>query len=137
MNSENTYTQRNQSNSKKVMLWSMLWAFTLLLAAASAKLFGPLSLAFIVIVVLSHVFFAGMALKAHKVWLRGLDEFQKQIQLYSMAFTLGMTWIVVILMQLLDILDVLEVGENHLVFLSVMMAVTGAIGTMVSMRKSS
>lgn len=137
MNTQDNYETRTQSNSKSVMVWSMLWAFTLLIAAASARFLGSLNLVLVVLLILSHVFFAGMALKAHKVWLKGLDDFQKQIQLYSMAFTLGMTWITVILMLLLDILGVQEISKIHLVFLSVFMAVISAVGTVINMKKAA
>ena len=137
MNNQETYTKRNMTNSVSVVKWSMLWAITLVIAAALNRFMGPLSFVIIAGLVVVHLVFAFGALKAHQVWLRGLDEFQKQIQLHSMAFTLGMTWIAVILMMLLSSLELMEIGQNHLVFLSVYMAIVGAIGTVFNNRKSS
>lgn len=137
MNAQDSYVKRNLSNSMSVVKWSMLWAVTLVIAAALNRFMGPLSFVIIAGLIIVHLVFAFGALKAHQVWLRGLDEFQKQIQLHSMAFTLGMTWIAVILMMLLSSLDLIEIGQNHLVFLSVYMAVVGAIGTLFNNRKSS
>jgi hypothetical protein len=89
------------------------------------------------IFILVHLSCALGALRAHQVWLKGLDELQQQIQLYSMAFTLGLTWIAITLLLLLSSAGIFEIGKFHLPILAVVMAVVGTLGSLIGMRKAS
>ncbi len=136
MKSEN-YAQRNCKNTRSVLLWSFLWGFSLLVAVFALKFWWPQSIAMLSILILVHLSCALGALKAHQVWLKGLDELQQQIQLHSMAFTLGLTWIAITFLMLLSSTGIFEIGQFHLPILAVVMAVVGAVGNLVGMRKAS
>lgn len=135
-NSEN-YTQRDFKNSRSVLVWSFLWGFSLVLAGLAVKFWWPQSIVVLVISILVHLACALGALNAHQLWLKGLDEFQRQIQLHSMAFTLGLTWVAIMFMLLLSSTGILEVGKFHLPILTVVMAVVGTLGNLIGMRKAT
>lgn len=136
MNSEN-YTQRSGRNARLVLLWSIAWGFSLVAACFLLKFWWPQNKVMLAILVLVHGSCALGALKAHQVWLRGLDELQQQIQLHSMAFTLGITWIAITILLLINSASLLDIGDFHLPILAVLMAVVGTVGNLIAMRKAS
>ncbi|WP_111977113.1 hypothetical protein [Algibacillus agarilyticus] len=131
------YTQRNTSNSKSVLIWSFLWGLSLIIAGLAVALWWPNNTTVLVISIILHLSFAVGALKAHLLWLKGLDELQQKIQFQSMAFTLGLTWIALLLMLLLNMANVIEVSMFHISLLTVGMAVSSAVGNFIGMRKAS
>jgi hypothetical protein len=136
MSAEN-YTQRSVKNARSVLVWSFLWGFSLVIAGLALKFWWPQSYVMLAIFILVHLSCALGALRAHQVWLKGLDELQQQIQLHSMAFTLGLTWIAITLLLLLSSAGIFEIGKFHLPILAVVMAVVGTLGSLIGMRKAS
>jgi hypothetical protein len=132
--SEN-YTQRNAKNAQSVLIWSLLWGVSLVLACLAFKFWMPQSSTLLIISVIVHISCALGALKAHQVWLKGLDELQQHIQLHSMAITLGLTWIAITLLMLLSFAGILDIEKFHLPILAGVMAVVGPLATFVGMRK--
>lgn len=136
IDSEN-YTQRSAENAQSVLIWSVLWGLSLALTCLAFKFWWPQSNALLAISIVVHLSCALGALRAHQVWLKGLDELQQQIQLHSMAFTLGLTWIGLTLLLLLSSTGAIEIGKLHLSILAVTMAVVGVLGNFIGMKKIS
>ncbi len=136
MNLEN-YTQRNVANVRSVLVWSFLWGLSLIIACLALKFWWSQSYAMLAIFMVAHIACALGALKAHQVWLKGLDELQQQIQLHSMAFTLGLTWIAITSLLVLSSAGLIEVEKFHLPILAVVMAVVGTLGNFIGMRNAS
>lgn len=132
-----SYTQRNVANVRSVLVWSVLWGFSLIIACLGLKFWWSQSYAMLAIFMVVHIACALRALKAHHVWLKGLDELQQQIQLHSMAITLGLTWIAITSLLVLSSAGLIEVEKFHLPILAVVMAVVGTLGNFIGMRNAS
>lgn len=131
------YEQRNYKTGLAVIIWSTLWIFSFGIAGVAVNLWWRQNNAVLIISIVVHLACAIGALKAHQLWLRGLDEFQRQIQLHSMAYTLGLTWIAVMFMLLLSSTGTLVIGGSHLAILTLFMAVSGVLSYFIAMRKAS
>lgn len=132
-----SYAQKNFKNTRSVLAWSILWGSSLVMTCLALKFWWPQSNAVLAIGIVVHLSCALGALKAHQIWLKGLDELQQKIQLHSMALTLGLTWIGITLLLLLSSTGTVKIGTIHLAILAVVMAVVGALGNLFGMRKTS
>lgn len=131
----NKYDTTNVKNSVSVLLWSVAWAGSMLLAIVGFKFFWSESKWLIGLSIGLHLVFALFALRAHFVWLENIDELMRGIQLKSAAFTLGIVWMVVIVMLLLNSIGWLPVHDGHLVLLTLIMAIVMPLSTFFGMRK--
>ena len=131
------YSQRNIKNSKSMMIWSALWGGSLAAACFAFKFWWYQNELVFIIAVIIHLGCAIGALKAHQTWLKGLDELQQKIQLHSMAFTLGVTWIGITLLLLVSTSGFIKIDAFYLPILAGVMAVVGVIGNLIGLRKVS
>jgi hypothetical protein len=133
----NNYTQRNLKNTISVLVWSILWAGSLVAACYALKFWWPQNEVMLILAAIVHLGCALGALKAHQNWLKGLDELQKKIQLHSMALTLGVTWMGITLLVLVSSSSVVEFEKFYLPALAVVMVIAGTLGNIIGMRKAS
>ena len=136
VNADN-YTQRNFKSTKSVLAWSILWAGSLVVACFALKFWWPQDAVMLILAAIIHLGCALGALKAHQNWLKGLDELQQKIQLQSMALTLGVTWIGLTLLLLVSSAGIVNLEKFYLPALAVVMAIAGALGNIIGMRKAS
>jgi len=131
-----TYEERSIKNTKNIFFWSITWGVTFVAASASVKLWWPENSIVLIGAVATHISLMICAINAHWKWLKSLDDLQRQMHLYSMAFTLGATWLVTTLLILLKV-EQFSFGRWHLEIIVIVMALSWALGNVIGMRRSA
>lgn len=95
-------------NTLRCGIWTMWWLVSLALAV-----FGPTFLwgdrgGITVVVIVANVIFGVMAIRAHKIWLGGLDELQRRIQLEALALAYGVGIVLGMAYSCLDISNLIQ-----------------------------
>lgn len=126
---------RDRANGRVVMIWSIGWAATMLIASAAISFdrFGDNSVAFTA-AALSLVFGVG-TVGAFRRFLKQTDELRQKIELEALAVALGVG--VVGGMAYSQFTRVLDLGEPHLAYVIAAMLIVRSIGVAVGLRRYS
>ncbi len=124
---------RDRANGRRVMLWSIGWATTMLLASAAISFdqFGDGTVAFIAAGV-SLIFGAG-TVGAYRQFLNETDELRQKVELEALAVAFGFG--VVGGMAYAQISRALGLGDPRLAIVIAGMLIVHAIGVAVGMRR--
>ena len=84
-------TATDQANNKRLSLWSMVWAFSIIAAtAAVAGMELPAAIKWSIVILPNLV--ALMTLRSYLKFLRMTDELQRKVQIEGLAVGFGTGW---------------------------------------------
>ncbi len=124
---------RDRANGRRVMLWSIGWAVTMLMASAALTMerFDGGSVAFVA-AGLSFILGVG-TVGAYRIFLRETDELRQKIEMESLAVAFGVG--VVGGMAYSQIMGALNLGEPNLAYVIAAMLIVRSIGVGVGIRR--
>ena len=120
------WAQQTKKNTQRLGKWTIAWVLSVALAT-----FGPIFLwqsatLSIIAIGLNLILGIGMIV-ANKIYLDGLDELQKRIQLEAMALTLGVGLVCGIAYTILDVVNVIA-QDAEISYLIILLGITYLIG---------
>ncbi|WKD48415.1 hypothetical protein [Microbulbifer spongiae] len=132
-----TYEKKRIKNSAYIFFWTISWGATFVVASAAVNVWWPENIAVLIAALATNISLMICVIIAHWKWLKDLDDLQRQIQLYSMAFTLSVTWLITTLLILLEGVENLPIGRWHSEILVVVMSLSLVLGNIIGMRKAA
>lgn len=134
MQATETYNQKEQRNTKRSALWTGLWLVSTALLAFGPKLIWDYHTVISFTLVWVNLLMGYKMVMANKQLLEDLDELQQKVMLMGMAFALGCTIVVAIVLGLLEAVRLVDFVVNP----STILFVTGGtylVGIMMARRK--
>lgn len=81
-----TYEEKRIKNTIYIFFWTISWGATFVFASAAVKIWWPESTAVLIAAIATHISLLICVIIAHWNWLKGLDDLQRQIQLYLVKY---------------------------------------------------
>lgn len=131
---QESLTVRTKKASKTLAFWTFLWVLSTAVMAFGPKLVWDFNLLFSGLAVTVNLLFGAKMLLVNRKYLQGLDEMQRDIQLNSMALTLGVGLVVGLAYDILEDIRMIAF-EPSIAHLVILMSLVHLISVLIATRK--